>query len=163
LAIGKLGLGLANVPPKLADILHLLTAPETRILVGAATYWPSRYDRFGLAPASPEDFHTPVPRGLDLEQIFRVETERTVNNDWVVRQDSRLLQVERRHRVHPPARSTVVCEYQGRPSRAAADGFSTACAAGTRKSVTDPDARRLRAATTARRAPSLAAGLAAPL
>ena len=61
----------------------------------------------------PDDFHTPVPAGLDLDQVFRLETARTVSNDWVVRHDNRLLQIERRGRHYPPARSTVlVCEYE---------------------------------------------------
>jgi len=78
-----------------------------------ATYWPSHNARFARSPASPEDFHTPVPKDVDLDQIFRLETTRTVSNDWVVQHDNRLLQIERRQHVHPPARSTVlVCEYE---------------------------------------------------
>lgn len=76
-------------------------------------YWPAHNARFSRAPGSPDDFHTPVPAGLDLDQVFRLETERTVTNDWVVRHDGRLLQIERTRRVYPPARSTVlVCEYE---------------------------------------------------
>jgi hypothetical protein len=76
-------------------------------------YWPAHNARFSREPASPDDFHTPVPAGLDLDQVFRIETERMVSNDWVVRHDSRLLQIARHRRVHPPARSTVlVCEYE---------------------------------------------------
>jgi hypothetical protein len=79
----------------------------------AATYIPGHNDRFAGSPASPEDFHTPVPPGVDLDQVFRLETRRTVNNDWVVRHDNRLLQLERQGREYPPARSTVlVCEYE---------------------------------------------------
>jgi hypothetical protein len=79
----------------------------------AARYWSAHNDRFARPPASPEDFHTPVPKGVDLAQVFRLETTRTVSNDWVVQHDTRLLQLDRRQRVHPPARSTVlVCEYE---------------------------------------------------
>jgi transposase len=79
----------------------------------AATYWPAHNARFGRPPASPEDFHTPVPKGVDLDQVFRLERTRTVSNDWVVQHATRLLQIDRRQRVHPPARSTVqVCEYE---------------------------------------------------
>jgi transposase len=79
----------------------------------AASYWSAHNARFARPPASPEDFHTPVPKGVDLAQVFRVETTRTVSNDWVVQHDTRLLQIDRRQRVHPPARSTVlVCEYE---------------------------------------------------
>jgi hypothetical protein len=79
----------------------------------AREYTPGHNARFARAAASPEDFHTPVPAGVDLDQVFRLETSRTVNKDWVVRHDNRLLQLERRGRVYPPARSTVlVCEYE---------------------------------------------------
>ena len=76
-------------------------------------YIPDHNRRFAQPPAAPEDFHTPVPPGLDLDEVFRLETERTVGNDWVVRHDTRLLQLERRGRHYPPARRTVlVCEDQ---------------------------------------------------
>ena len=43
---------------------------------------------------------------MSLDKVFRLEKKRTVSNDWVVRYDNRLLQLERQsHR--PPARSTV--------------------------------------------------------
>jgi transposase len=76
-----------------------------------ATYWAGHNGQFAQAPASSEDFHTSVPTPIDLEEVFRIEVERTVNNDWVVRHNNQLFQIERRHR--PPARSTVlVCEYE---------------------------------------------------
>lgn len=46
-------------------------------------------------------------RGVRLNQVFRLQDTRTVSNDWVVRYDNRLLQLER-HTHRPPARSTVV-------------------------------------------------------
>ena len=62
--------------------------------------------RFAQAPASADDFHVAVLRGMPLDKVFRLEETRTVSNDWVVRYDNRLLQIERQsHR--PPARSTV--------------------------------------------------------
>jgi transposase len=78
-----------------------------------ATYWSAHNARFARPPASPEDFHTPVPKGIDLQQVFRLETQRTVSNDWVVQHGTRVLQIDRRQRIHPPARSIVhVCEYE---------------------------------------------------
>ena len=79
----------------------------------ATTYVAEHNARFARPAASPDDFHTPLPASLDLDQVFRLETARTVTNDWVVRHDNRLLQIERRGRQYPPARSTVlVCEYE---------------------------------------------------
>ncbi|MGH2399941.1 MAG: ISNCY family transposase [bacterium] len=71
-----------------------------------AEYWADHNRRFAQAPASADDFHVAVPRGVRLDQVFRLEEKRTVSNDWVVRYDNRYLQIERQsHR--PPARSTV--------------------------------------------------------
>jgi hypothetical protein len=69
-------------------------------------YWADHNHRFARAPASTDDFHVAVPRGLSLETVFRLEETRTVSNDWVVRYANRLLQLER-HSQQPPARSTV--------------------------------------------------------
>jgi transposase len=73
-------------------------------------YWADHNARFAQAPASTDDFHVARPRGLRLDTVFRLEEERTVSNDWVVRYDNRFLQLERQSG-HAPARSTVVvCE-----------------------------------------------------
>jgi transposase len=74
-------------------------------------YWADHNARFAQAPASGDDFHVTRPRGLRLETVFRLEETRTVSNDWVVRYENRLLQIERQSGL-APARSTVtVCEY----------------------------------------------------
>jgi hypothetical protein len=72
----------------------------------AGEYWAEHNRRFAQAPASPDDYHVAVPRGVRLDQVFRLETTRAVSNDWVVRYENRLLQLERQSG-HPPARSTV--------------------------------------------------------
>jgi transposase len=69
-------------------------------------YWAEHNRRFAQAPALPDDFHVAVPRGVQLDQVFRLEETRTVSNDWVVRYDNRFFQLARQsHR--PPARGTV--------------------------------------------------------
>ena len=70
-------------------------------------YWVEHNRRFAQTPASPDDFHVAVPRGVQLGKVFRLEEKRTVSNDWVVRYDNRLLQLERQSG-RPPARSTVL-------------------------------------------------------
>jgi len=73
-------------------------------------YWADHNARFAQAPAASDDFHVARPRGLRLDTVFRLEEDRTVSNDWVVRYDNRFLQLERQSG-HAPARSTVVvCE-----------------------------------------------------
>ena len=69
-------------------------------------YWAEHNQRFARPPASPDDFHVTIPRGVRLDAVFRLEEKRTVSNDWVVRYDNRYFQIERQsHR--PPARATV--------------------------------------------------------
>jgi transposase len=70
------------------------------------TYWADHNRRFAQPPASPDDFHVRVPRGVRLDAVFRLETTRTVANDWVVRYANRYFQLERQSQ-QPPARSTV--------------------------------------------------------
>jgi transposase len=71
-----------------------------------AEYWPDHNQRFAQPPASDDDFHRAVPRGLSLDQVFRLEETRTVSNDWVVRYANRHFQLERQSH-QPPARGTV--------------------------------------------------------
>lgn len=107
----------------------------------ATDYLAGHNARFAQAPRAVEDFHTPVPVGLDLAQVFRLETPRSVSHDWVVRHDGRLLQLERRGRRYPPARSTVlVCEYE--------DGHLEVWYRGTRVPWTDITGMNARHATS---------------
>jgi transposase len=69
-------------------------------------YWAEHNRRFARPPAAAEDFHVAVPRGLRLDQVFRLEQTRTISNDWVVRYDNRFFQLERQS-PYPPARARV--------------------------------------------------------
>jgi transposase len=71
------------------------------------TYLPEHNARFAVAPASTEDFHRRVPSRTTLDRVFQLEEERVLSNDWVVRYDTRYLQVVRQSG-QAPARSTVV-------------------------------------------------------
>lgn len=74
------------------------------------TYTADHNRRFAIAPAAPEDFHLAVPRGLSLDTVFRLQEDRTIGNDWVVRYDNRFFQLTRQSG-YAPARSKVqVCE-----------------------------------------------------
>jgi transposase len=69
--------------------------------------------RFAIDPASEVDYHLPVPSGKRLREIFRLETWRTLGNDWVVRHENRFYQVESNSRSYAPAKSKVmVCEWE---------------------------------------------------
>jgi hypothetical protein len=68
--------------------------------------------RFALEPAEPQDYHRQAPRAEELEQVFCLETERSISNDWVVRYENRYLQLERT-RDYPPRQAKVtVCEWE---------------------------------------------------
>jgi transposase len=80
--------------------------------------------RFARAAARPEDYHRRAPCAAKLEKIFRLESERVISDDWVVRYDNRFFQLEPQSRHYAPARGKVVVgewpegrvgiEYRGR-------------------------------------------------
>src|ERR1700733_13452824 len=74
-------------------------------------YLPEHNRRFARPAAQPEDYHRRKPTSRDLRQIFRVETERTISNDWVIRYDGRFLQLRPGQRRYGPTKSkALVCE-----------------------------------------------------
>jgi len=74
-------------------------------------YLPEHNRRFARPAAKPEDYHRRAPAAAELERIFRLETERTISDDWVVRYHNRFFQVAPRSRCYAPARGkVVVCE-----------------------------------------------------
>jgi transposase len=76
-------------------------------------YCDDHNQRFAIDACSAVDYHLPGPGAKQRREIFRLETERVLGNDWVVRHHNRLYQVERQSRHHAPARSTVVvCEWE---------------------------------------------------
>ena len=69
--------------------------------------------RFAVDAASEVDYHLPVPGAKQLREILRLETMRTLGNDWVVRHENRWYPVEAPSRHHAPAKSKVtVCEWE---------------------------------------------------
>ncbi len=90
-------------------------------------YLPEHNRRFARAAAKPEDYHRRAPCAAELNRIFRLESERTISEDWVVRYDNRFFQLEPQSRHYAPAQGKVlVCagrhgglaiEYRGRPLR----------------------------------------------
>jgi transposase len=74
-------------------------------------YLPEHNQRFVRGAARPEDYHRRAPSAAELERIFRLESERTVSDDWVVRYNNRFFQLEPQSGHIVPARSKVwVCE-----------------------------------------------------
>ena len=76
-------------------------------------YLPEHNGRFRRGAAEAEDYHRQAPSQAELREVFRLETERLISNDWVVRYDNRLFQVQAQSRKYAPAQSKVaVCEWQ---------------------------------------------------
>ena len=76
-------------------------------------YLPEHNRRFAHAAVSPEDYHHKRPSRATLDEVFRLETDRVIGNDWVVRYERRFLQVNRHGNQQAPAKGKVkVCEWQ---------------------------------------------------
>ena len=98
-------------------LVKKLRLGDVRSLEEADRYLVERYctehnARFAVSAAEPEDFHLPSPGKKKLAEVFRLERERVLSNDWVVRDENRFYQVERQSRHHAPAKSQVtVCAW----------------------------------------------------
>jgi helix-turn-helix protein len=76
-----------------------------------AEYLPEHNRRFARRAAQPQDYHRRAPSATELDRIFRLESERTVGSDWVVRYDNRYFQLQPQSRHYAPASGKVkVCE-----------------------------------------------------
>src|SRR5271157_3571462 len=79
-------------------------------------YLPEHTQRFDRSAARPESYHRRAPGAKELDRIFRLERERVISDDWVVRYENRFFQLHPESRHYAPARSQVmVCE--GRDGR----------------------------------------------
>jgi transposase len=57
-------------------------------------YLPIYNRRFGKKAAEAENLHRPIPKGLNLQRILCIKTERTVRNDFTIAHDRKLYQIE---------------------------------------------------------------------
>lgn len=57
-------------------------------------YLPAYNKKFMVTSVSKEDLHRPVPKGIDLDKILCIKTERTVRNDHTIAHDRKLYQIE---------------------------------------------------------------------
>ena len=57
-------------------------------------YLPLYNKRFSVRPREKEDLHRALPRGMDLDAILCMKTERTLRNDFTVAHNHKLYQVE---------------------------------------------------------------------
>ena len=77
------------------------------------TYLPRHNAKYSVEARERADYHERLPRSFDLKQVFCLEEERKVSNDWVVQYGTRWLQIEReRQKVAVKAGNTVVVREQ---------------------------------------------------
>jgi transposase len=76
----------------------------------ADTYLAEHNRRYCRPAASEEDFHRPTPSIRRMEEIFCLESERTISKDWVVRYGGRLMQVQRQSSHHAPAEAKILVQ-----------------------------------------------------
>ena len=76
-------------------------------------YLPQHNQRFAQAAAEEEDYHGRRPSRSELQRIFRLETQRGIGNDWVVRHHGRFLQLQpKRGHYGPTQAKALVCEWE---------------------------------------------------
>src|SRR6267154_331587 len=73
-------------------------------------YLPEHNRRFARTAAKAEDYHRRALRGAELGRIFRLENERTISNDGVVRYQNRWLQLAQSRPGAPAQDKVLVCE-----------------------------------------------------
>ncbi len=57
-------------------------------------YLPVYNKKFTVTPMNEEDLHRPVSKGIDLDKILCIRTERTVRNDHTIVHDKKLYQID---------------------------------------------------------------------
>jgi len=67
-------------------------------------------DKFAVPAGSEVDYHRPVPPDINLANVFCFEESRVVANDWVVRYQNRLFQIEKNNATLPPSGSKVIVQ-----------------------------------------------------
>lgn len=65
-------------------------------------------EKFCREPAQEQDYHRPVPKGMNLTDIFCFEETRTVQNDWVVRHENNHYQIESNNKPLPKPGEKIV-------------------------------------------------------
>lgn len=65
-------------------------------------------EKFAKAPASDIDFHRPIPRAINLADVFCFEQYRVVQNDWTIRHRNRHYQISEANAALPKPKDKVL-------------------------------------------------------
>jgi len=85
-------------------------------------YLPVYNRRFSVLPREREDLHRPLPKGLNLDSVLCIKSERRLRNDFTVAHNKKLYQIEDRTRaskvmVHEHIDGSVKMTYRDRVLR----------------------------------------------
>jgi transposase len=85
-------------------------------------YLPLYNKRFSVCPKEKDNFHRPLPKGLTLDTILCVKTERSLRNDFTVAHNKKLYQIEDTVRaaklmVQERIDGSMIMTYKGRSLR----------------------------------------------
>jgi len=77
-------------------------------------YLPEHNRRFARKATKAANYHGRKPTARELRAIFRLETERRISNDWVIRHEGRYLQLQPagQRRYGPTQSKALVCEWE---------------------------------------------------
>jgi hypothetical protein len=69
--------------------------------------------RFARAAARAENYHVRAPSAAQLREVFRLETERWISNDWVVQYRGHFLQLQPQNKRYGPTQAqALICEWE---------------------------------------------------
>lgn len=68
--------------------------------------------KFAVKPADKQDFHQPLPKGINLENVFCFEHKRVLQNDWTVRYNNCILQVLKTNKPLPRPKQKILVREQ---------------------------------------------------
>lgn len=74
-------------------VLHRITTCATADKLLKNEFCDDLNKKFAIAPREAEDYHRPLPKGLDLDDVFCYEELRVVQNDWCIRHGNRYYQI----------------------------------------------------------------------
>src|ERR1700730_7095883 len=78
-----------------------------------AEYLPEHNQRFAREAARSENYHLKTPSAAKLREVFRLETERWISNDWVVQYRGHFLQLKPQSRRYGPTKAKArICEWE---------------------------------------------------
>jgi transposase len=78
-----------------------------------AEYLAEHNRRFARAAARAENYHVRAPSAAQLREVFRLETERWISNDWVVQYRGHFLQLKPQNKRYGPTQAkALVCEWE---------------------------------------------------